>query len=428
MPKRAKGLTAAFCNSVKDKGSYVDGAGLMLVVAPTGSKRWIQRLTVRGKRRDLGLGAYPGVSLATARQVAAEYRQIAKSGRDPLAEKQRSADIPTFESVAMQTIAKKSAELSNAKHIQQWENTLKDYAFPRLGKLRVDEIGVEDVLAAIKPIWEVKTETASRVRGRIEAVLAFATVMKWRSGPNPATWGGNLDMLLPMQSRIAPLVHHPALQLHDVHDWWKALSEREGMAAQALRFLTLTWARSGEVRGATWDEIDEDRAVWRIPPQRMKARKEHLVPLTGEAMEILRSITPMNGSPFVFYAPRGGQLSDMALTALMRRMQDAADREYRRATGDVNGVSGRFLDRNSGRPAVVHGIRSTARSWAAEQALDREAAELSLAHRIGNEVEQSYQRAHILERRRHLLAEWAQFLSGKSLFAEVIPFRPRAAQ
>lgn len=423
MPKRARGITAAFCSSVKEAGKYSDGDGLMLIVSGNGNKRWGQRLVVRGKRRDLGLGSFPLVSLAEARSKATENRRIAREGGDPLEKKRIANSIPTFADVADLTIKKKRVELSNAKHIQQWENTLRQYAFPKIGSKRVDAIGVEDILAVLEPIWETKTETASRLRGRIEAVLALATVRKWRSGPNPATWAGNLSMLMPKMSSVADVTHQPALQLAEAHEWWSDLSARQGMSAAALRFLTLTWARSGEVRGASWNEIELDKAIWRIPASRMKARQEHVVPLSQPAQELLASLPRLERSPYVFFAPRGGMLSDMSISAVMRRMHGTAEkRANERPEGNRETSRATYLDRSSFRPAVPHGLRSTARTWAAEKGYDREMAEIALAHRIGTEVERSYQRAELIERRRHMMEDWATFLAGASLFADILPF------
>ncbi len=291
-----------------------------------------------------------------------------------------------------------------------------------------------DVLRVLEPIWKDKTETASRLRGRIEAVLSWATVAGYREGDNPARWAGNLKELLPKPSKVAKAGNQPAVALGDLAAWWAALARREGMAARALQFLTLTAARSGEVRGATWDEIEglppanpanpanpatnaggrglpaHDRAIWRIPAARMKAGRAHSVPLSPEAVAILQGLPRVDGSPYIFPAPRGGQLSDMALSAVMRRMQEAEE-----AAGRAG-----WLDRESARPAVPHGLRSSFRQWAAERGYPREMAETALAHFIGSEVERAYQRSDMVERRRAMMVDWAANLRGEALGGNVV--------
>ncbi|AXI46519.1 integrase [Sulfitobacter sp. SK012] len=421
MPKRAKGLTAGFCSTVKAPGKHSDGDGLMLVVSDSGAKRWVQRLVIRGRRRDIGLGAYPLVPLAKARAAAAENRGVARAGGDPLARRDEDLSLRTFDMAMVDLLAKKAGELSNAKHIAQWESTLRTYAVPRLGKMRVSEITVTDIVEVLLPIWKTKNETASRLRGRIEAVFAFSTASGWRSGPNPATWGGNLDMLLPKPSKVKKVVHQPALQVRDAPFWFDELAQRRGSSARCLEFLALTWVRSGEARGAKWSEIDLDKAIWRIPASRTKTKEEQMVPLSLAAIGLLRGIPRVREAndkggdlidvDLVFVSPRGGQLSDMALSAVMRRLHqaDSYDRDLYKARGLLEHQIG-WLDERSGRPAVPHGLRSTARDWAGLQGYPRELAELSLGHRIGNRVEQAYHRDSLLERRRPMMEAWAQYL------------------
>ncbi len=311
-------------------------------------------------------------------------------------------------------LAAKLSEFRNEKHRKQWRSTLDTYAGPFLGPKLVSEIAVQDVLKVLQPIWAEKTETASRLRGRIENVLSWATVNGHRTGDNPARWKGNLAETLPKPAKVAKGENQPAVALGDVARWWADLESREGMAAQALRFLTLTAARSGEVRGATWDEIDlgdvatpatsaTRRAIWTIPTSRMKNGREHRVPLTAEAVTLLESLPRMEGSPYVFFAPRGGMLSDMSISAVMRRMQDT----------EVKAGRAGYLDPRTKRPAVPHGLRSTFRQWAAEQGFPRDMAEIALAHFIGSEVERAYQRSDMLERRRDMMTDWAFVLRGK---------------
>jgi integrase len=292
----------------------------------------------------------------------------------------------------------------------------------------VDTITTQDVLRVLQPMWTGKTETASRLRGRIEAVLSWATVSGHRAGDNPARWGGNLKELLPAPGKISKEENHPALALADVARWWRDLQTRDGMAAKALAFLTLTWARSGEIRGAEWDEIDMERGIWTIPASRMKAGREHRVALSGAALDILRSLPRFEGNPLVFPAARGGMLSDMTLSAVMRRMQeteaqrlDEADKAAgRRPTGAPRG----WIDPRSKRPAVPHGWRSVARDWAAEQGFDRDLAEIALAHVVGSDVERAYRRGDMLDRRRAMAEAWARFLTGGKA-ASVVPFPMR---
>lgn len=434
-----KALTARLVDSALGPGKYFDGNGLFLKVHPNGSRQWIQRITIRGKRRELGLGSPPAVPLVKAREMALENRGEAMLGGDPLQRKREAARVLTFTQAVEEYLASKLDEFKNEKHKAQWQSTLDTYAKPVLGPKKVSQITVQDVLLVLQPIWAGKTETASRLRGRIEAVLSWATAAGHRSGDNPARWAGNLKELLPKPSKVANADNHPALALGDVSRWWKALGEREGMAAQALRFQTLCASRSGEVRGMTWAEIEKSKstpatsatlrhgvpalsdsdgadsqisrdtpatsatsATWTIPASRMKAGREHRVPLTLVALELLERLPRMKGSPYVFSAPRGGMLSDMTLSAVMRRMHE----------DDVKSGGEGFLDPRSKRPAVPHGLRATFRQWAAERGHDRDMAEMALAHSVATEVERAYQRSDMLERRRAMMAAWASFLHG----------------
>ncbi|MDF2143143.1 site-specific integrase [Paenirhodobacter sp. CAU 1674] len=428
-PKRRKAntLTAAKLGADLTPGKYHDGGGigLYLRVEPNGSRFWVQRISVNGKRREIGLGSPPLVSLATARRKATANKQIALDGGDPLAEKRKGRGGLIFGDAMETFLAKKSAEFRNDKHRKQWRATLDTYAAPVLGQMQVQAIEVRDVLRVLEPIWLTKNETASRLRGRIEAVLSWATVAGHRTGDNPARWAGNLKELLPTPSKVAKADNHPALALSDVPRWWRELSRREGMAARALQFLTLTCARSGEVRGMTWGEVEFEpapgatratratrQAVWTIPASRMKAGREHRVPLTPEAVAILREVAgagdaddwqrPEAGA-LVFPAPRGGMLSDMTLSAVMRRIQEA----------EVKAGRDGFIDLRNKRPAVPHGLRSTFRDWAAERGHDRDMAEIALAHTVGSEVERAYRRSDMIERRRGMAEAWGRFIRGE---------------
>lgn len=414
--KPQKALTARFVDTVNEPGKYFDGNGLFLRVQPNGARQWVQRVTIRGKRCELGLGSPPAVSLAVARKLALENKGAAVLGRDPLQEKREARAGLTFDAAVTEYLASKLDEFKNDKHRKQWRSTLDTYASPVLGAKLVAEITLQDVLKVLEPIWTDKTETASRLRGRIENVLSWATVSGHRVGDNPARWKGNISELLPKPQKVAKTGNQPALALGDVARWWAALSEREGMAARALEFLTMTAARSGEVRGMTWDEIEiaplatsatsaTRGPIWNIPADRMKNGKAHRVPLTPEAVALLRAIPKLDGSPFVFHAQRGGMLSDMSVSAVMRRMQEGEEKAGRPG----------YLDPQSKRPAVPHGLRSTFRQWAAEQGYPRELAELALAHWQGSEVERAYQRSDMLEQRRALAAAWGAFLRGETV-------------
>ena len=399
--KRGGGLSAAFCGAVKEPGRYTDAKGLMLIVAASGSKRWGQRLVIQGKRCDLGLGGFPRVSLSEARELAEANQKIARAGGDPRAEKRSQNENPTFERVMQDALEVKQASLRNKKHAAQWRSTLEAHALPAFGWKRVQDIEPDDVVAAVKPIWKSRTVTATRVRERIEYVLDFAAARSYRKGENPARWKGNLEFHLPAPRTVSKQGHHPALQLEHVGTWFALLKKRHGMAARALEFLTLTAARSGEVRGAVWSEFDMDKGIWTIPSERMKARREHRVPLTSEAIALLEGLPRLESSPYIFFAPRGGMLSDMSVSAVMRRIQ---------ATETHDGADG-FVDRVSGRAAVPHGIRSSFRQWTAECGYDRDMAEMALAHRVGSEVERAYQRSDMLDRRRGMMEAWAAFLA-----------------
>jgi integrase len=337
------------------------------------------------------------VPLAQARDRARGIKQKIWEGVDPLEEKRRM----TFSQAMEKTLDARTAEFRNAKHKAQWRSTLDNYAVPVLGNMAVSDVAVSDVLRVLEPIWTTKTETASRLRGRIEAVLSWATVGGHRTGDNPARWKGNLDAVLPKPGKVAKVKHNPAVSLADAADWFKALRERDGIATRALEFLALTAARSGEVRGATWDEIDMDEGVWIIPAERMKAQREHRVPLTAEAAALLKALPRMQGSPYVFPVARGGMLSDAALSACMKRMHAARE--------------GGYPDPRSGRLAVPHGLRSTFRDWTAERTeYERDMAEIALAHTVGSTVERAYRRGDMIEKRRQMMAAWARFLKGEA--------------
>jgi len=414
-------LSAAEVRTKTEPGHYSDGGGLYLQVSRFDStKSWVFKFTLNGRTRGMGIGPIHTLSLAEARAKAADLRKVVAEGKDPIEERNAArlkaaidaAKTITFNDAIDKYLAKKDGEFRNEKHRKQWRSTLDTYAAPILGKMNVAHIAMPDVLRVLEPIWAEKTETASRLRGRIEAVLSWSTVAGFRTGDNPARWTGNLKELLPKPSAVAAKDNQPALSLADLPGWFAELRKREGMSARALEFLTLCASRSGEVRGATWDEFDMDAGLWTIPANRMKAKREHRVPLTPDALALLKALPRVEGSPYVFPAARGGALSDMSLSAVMRRMQEAETAQDRKG----------WVDPRSGRPAVPHGLRSTFRDWAAETGVARDMAEIALAHTVGSEVERAYRRSDMLERRRALMVAWGAACRGERS-NNVIAFR-----
>lgn len=394
-------------------------SGLYLQLTPKGGKTWILRMQVGNRRRDIGLGGFPTVTLALAREKARDARSKVERGIDPVEERKAAKAMliaarrkgMLFAEAVDKALAAKLDSFRNEKHRAQWRSTLDRYAVPEIGALPVGAVDTAAVLRCLQPIWATKTETATRLRGRIESVLSWATVAGHRTGDNPARWAGNLKELLPAPSKVAKESNHPALQLEDTAIWMASLRKRDGFPARALEFLALTAARSGEVRGALWDEIDLERAIWIIPAHRMKMLREHRVPLTLEAVAVLKALPRFDGNPLVFPGARGGPLSDMALSMLMKRQHAVAVE-----TGEKG-----YLDRVSKRPAVPHGLRSTFRDWVAEKTqYPGDMAEVALAHRISSAVEAAYRRGDMIEKRRGMMIAWADFLSGRSLGGNVV--------
>ena len=428
MAKKAAGLTALVVRQA-GPGTHVDGDGLMLVVRPSGSATWTLRYQLSGRRRDMGLGPARGlgaVTLADARDRAAAARRLIRDGIDPLDHRDRQAAEAeaaaaegaaeaaardrTFQKVAALYIASHEGGWRNAKHAAQWSASLAAHAYPHIGAVPVADVGTPHVLAALEPIWRTKTETASRLRGRIEAILDYARVQGWREGENPARWRGHLDHLLPKRSKVARVEHHPALPWQRMPAFVRALRRKPGHGARALLFAILTATRSGEVRGMTWREVDLEGGMWTVPASRMKAGKEHRVPLSPAAVDVLWDQSPEAGKPdpddLVFPGQRQGRpLSDMTLSALVRGM--ATD-------GLKPGEPPRWCDA-AGAVVVPHGFRSTFRDWAAETtAHPREVAEAALAHTLESRVEAAYRRGDLLEKRRRLMEEWAIFCTQKA--------------
>lgn len=408
MPRKAKELTDMAVRNLREPGLHFVGEvpGLALQVLPTGARTWVLRASVGGRRREMGLGGYPEVTLKAAREAARRAREKIRGGVDPIAERRsaRSAlaaslgrDI-AFRQLAEQFILEREAGWENPKHRQQWRNTLATYAYPVIGHLQPAHIDVDHLERILKPLWADKPETAKRLRARIENVLDFAVAKRLREGDNPARESGPLRHLLgPQQRRVK---HHRALAVGEAGAFMARLRSAEGMGARALEFAILTAARSKEVRGASWSEIDLDARLWTVPAGRMKMRREHRVPLSDAAVALLQALPRMGDSDLVFSAPRGGQLSDMTLSAVLRRMK---------------------VD------AVPHGFRSTFRDWTAERtAYPHEVAEMALAHTVGNKVEAAYRRGDLFEKRRRLMDDWAAFLAQPERSAGVVPLRGAA--
>ncbi|WP_374763259.1 tyrosine-type recombinase/integrase [Yunchengibacter salinarum] len=411
MPRAAKELTAAEVRRIAAPGFHAVGgvAGLGLRVSPTGASRsWVLRYYIGGRRKNAGLGRFPDVTLAQARERAREFRDQLWQGVDPVTErrKKQAALIAeqaaglTFEEAARQCHAARESEYRNAKHRKEWITTLERHAFPAIGRVSVDAVDLPHVLKVLEPIWHTRTETASRIRQRMEAVLTWATVTGHRKGENPARWRGNLKEVLPAPNKIAKARHHSALPWQRLPAFMDALHQREGMAARALAFTILTAARSGETRKAEWAEIDLKARVWTVPGERMKAGRPHRVPLSDAAVALLQSLPRMDGNPLVFPAPRGGVMTDMTMAAVVKRMHQTAI--------DAGGEG--WTDPTTGRPVTVHGFRSTFKDWARNRtSYPDEISELALAHVNNDATRAAYARDELLAQRARLMGDWATF-------------------
>ncbi|WP_313073232.1 phage integrase central domain-containing protein [Melaminivora sp.] len=395
MPKRILEMTALEVSRLKAEGAYsVGGAvGLHLQVIG-GSRVWVYRYVFMRQRRRMGLGSYPTVSLSAAREAARAARALRDSGIDPIKDRQdrreaarlAAAALIRFDDAADAYIREHESTWRNAKHAQQWRNTLSMYAHPKIGSVYVSDIDAQHVLRVISPIWKTKTETASRVRGRIEQILDWATAHGHRTGPNPARWRGQLEYILANPKKLAPVQHLAAVPLADLPTAYATIAAAYGQSSRALRFLILTAARSGEVRGMLWSEVDLEASLWTVPADRMKAKKDHRVPLSRQALALLRSLPREAHVEHVFPSTRKGPLSDMALTTLMRRHKLGA---------------------------VPHGFRSTFRDWAGEMTHHpRDAVELCLAHTIDTKTEAAYRRGDMLDKRAVIMQEWADYAAG----------------
>lgn len=420
MPRKAEGLSAAGVKTAAP-GRYGDGAGLYLLVRSAEARFWLFRYVRGGKMREMGLGAASGrtaVSLADARKKARRLYDMVRDGRDPLAEKVaeraaaavEAAKVISFKSCGESYIEAHRAGWRNAKHAKQWAATLETYAYPAFGTLPVQAVDTGLVLKAIEPIWKTKTETANRVRGRVESILDWATARGYRQGDNPARWKGHLDNLLPARGKVQRVTHHPALPYVEAGAFVADLRKRSSSSALALEFLMLTVTRTGETLGAKLSEIDAAERMWIVPPERMKAGKEHRVPLSPRAIEIVETMKARGAKEFLFPgAGRGKPLSNMALLELMRGMKKPD--------------GGAWCDRD-GTAVVPHGFRSTFRDWAADRtSYPKDLAEMALAHTVSDKVEAAYRRSDMFDKRRRLMEEWDRFCARPAVSADVRPIR-----
>jgi integrase len=390
---------------------YADGGGLYLRVTDTGSKNWVFRFMLNGRTRWMGMGPLHTVGLAEARSRATGFRLQRHDGVDPIDARRaerletrlKAAKALTFKECAARYIASHRAGWRNPKHAAQWEATLATYAGPVMGGLSVQAIDTALVLKVLEPIWSTKPETAGRVRGRMESILDWAKVRGYRAGENPARWRGHLDKLLPARSKVRRVEHHAALPYAELPDFLVSLREQEGTAARALEFAILTAARTGEVIGARWGEMDLLEKTWTVPASRMKAGREHRAPLSERALAILEEVRPLRRAEdsFVFPGAKlGRSLSNLAFLMLLRRMERA--------------------------DLTAHGFRSSFRDWCAERTnFPSEVAEMALAHTVSGKVEAAYRRGDLFEKRRCLMDAWAEFVLGGSTSPRVFALRSR---
>lgn len=408
MPKTVKPLEALEVKRLTHSVSKTTGkpynalhpvggvSGLLLQVTPTGAKSWLLRTVVGSKRRNIGLGSYPEVTLAKAREKAAEYKEKISQGVDPVEERKANKrkliaeqlSTITFDEAAKEYLKKKSKEFKNPRQAQQWENSLASYASPHIGSIPVSEIDLPQIKRVLTPIWETKTETANRVRSRIENILGWCAIHGYRSSENPARWSGFLDKVFPAPGSIKTKKHYQALPVSELPNFMSELSKRTGTASRALEFLVLTASRTNEVigdkrigkRGITWSEIDLDQKVWTVPAERMKGGRQHRVPLSDRALAILEDMPEGKSNELVFAGPKGDIPSNNFLSALLKRM------DY---------------------PITAHGFRSTFKDWARENtAYADEVSELALAHVNNDATRAAYARSELIEKRRLLMSEW----------------------
>ena len=415
MAREIERLSALAVTRANTPGLYPDGGGLYLRVSRGGGKAWVMRFTLSGKAHEMGLGSFKNVGLAGARKKAIDARLLLSEGRDPLAHKrtdealriavenEATAGSMTFDRCAEAYIRAHESSWRNPKHRQQWRNTLTTYVSPAFGRVPVRKIDVALVMKVLEPIWNAKTETASRVRGRIEVVLDWAKVRGFRSGENPARWRGHLDHLLPARSKVRKVKHHAALPYVEIGAFMRELREMNGNGAAALEFLILTAARTGEIIGARRSEINVGARVWVVPAERMKGGREHRVPLSSPAIAVLRRVGVDKDGHLFSGKDDDTPLSDMALLMVLARMN----------RGDI----------------TAHGFRSTFRDWAAQRTnYQNEVVEMALAHAVESKTEAAYRRTDLFEKRRRLMDAWAAFCGKTVPRGKVIPLQTGQTQ
>ena len=395
MARQINKLTDRGVKAQKKRGRYADGNGLYLQVSKSGSKSWLFRYMMDGKAREMGLGSTTTITLSEARDDALECRKLLKEGIDPIKDrnnriaktKSDNKDVLSFQKATEEYLKAHSASWKSVRHGDIWHSSVKRYAYPELGSMPVNIIERGHIMRVLEPIWIEKTETAKKLRGRLETILDWATVQDFRKGENPARWRGHLDKLLPKPSEIHSVKHFAALPYQEINDFVNKLKQREALSALALRLIILTAARSGEVRGAMWSEFDLANGTWTIPTERMKAKKEHIIPLCDEALSIVQSLPRIVGNEHLFTGSRSGKpISDVVFKKLMERM----------------GVKG----------ITTHGFRSTFRDWAAEHtSFPREVIEAALAHQLKDKAEAAYFRSNLLDKRRELMEKWSDYIN-----------------
>ncbi len=407
MARQINKLSDRQVKAEKRPGRHADGNGLYLQVSQSASKSWLFRFMQDGKSREMGLGSINSVSLAEARALAIECKRLLRDGIDPIKKrrerlaqtKAEQKDIFTFKRCAAEYLKAHSAGWKSDRHAEIWASSVKRYADPIIGEMPIHLVDRGHIMRILDPIWRTKTETAKKLRGRLESILDWATVQDYRKGENPARWKGHLDKLLPKPSEVSKVKHFPALPYQQIYSFMEELRQREAPSALALRLIILTACRSGEIRGAVWPEVDLDAATWTIPADRMKAGKEHVIPLCPEAVSILQSLPRMANSDYLFSSAKSGKpLSDVVFKKLMERME---------RTG-----------------ITTHGFRSTFRDWAAEQtSFPREVIENALAHQLKDKAEAAYFRSNLLDKRRELMNQWGEYARRSPGGVEnIIPF------
>ena len=411
MPRQAKALTAIQVNRLSEPGFHAVGGqpGLLLRIKPSGSRQWVLRYMMGGKRQDMGLGGFPAVTLAQARERARDQRDLIFQGINPVDQRrQRQAELRaeaetriTVKDAWTAFWRDRSAGLAAGTR-RHWENSVNRYALPAIGNMLVADVDLRHVESALRPIWETKTETASKLRGRLEALFSWATVKGYRTGDNPARWQSGLKELLPPPSRVANAKHHRALDIDQAPEFISALRNVGGNAARCLELVVLAGVRSGEGRAARWEQFDLDAGLWSIPAEQMKMKRDHVVPLPDAAISLLERLRGDQSEGIVFTNSKGGMLSDMALLSVLRRME--------------------WADRTT-----VHGFRAVFKSWSVERTdIPDFVSEMALAHSVGDNIMKAYQRSDLMAKRRRLMREWSAFLGYTEAGAKVVQMEARA--